>query len=124
MRYSDLASRRKSLTVEVPGVGPLTVEYDPGFYTTRYEAKRAAIQNVEGNPTQSTADILKDILRGWDMTQDIIDTDGNPVLDSDGNTAQEPAPLERLYDLDLHTLGLILQACITDVFPNETRASS
>lgn len=123
MRLSDLHNRRKPLTIDVPGLGVLTVEYDPGFYTSAYETKRAAMTEIDVSPIETTADTLLDILRGWDMTQDKLDKNGKPVIGENGEPEQEPAPLEALRGLDLKTLGAILQACVADVFPNETRAS-
>ncbi len=124
MKLADLQNRRKSLSIDVPGLGILNVEYDPGFYTSEYETKRAAMSEIDASPVKTTADTLLDILRGWDMTQDKLDKGGKVVMGTDGQPVQEPAPLEALRGLDLKTLGAILQACIEDVFPNETRASS
>lgn len=124
MRLADLKNRRKPLAVDVPGLGVLNIEYDPGFYTTEYETKREALSEGTGSPVKQTADTLIDLLRAWDMTQDKTDKNGNPVMGEDGQPEQEPAPLSLLYSLDLQTLGAILSACVEDVFPNQTRESS
>lgn len=113
MSFADLVERKRTFAVKFP-TGSLEVTYQPNALTP---AKMKRINEAIGEDAVSAADLLAEIMTGWDLVGPFADGTDMAIK------AGEPVPIttEHLEHMPGPYLGHILNSIIEDANPDPKR---